>query len=84
MKVTKNQSDKPMKEKNKHGGAQEESRRIKKHADQWCKDNGYPLQTRYYLSRRYGGMMSGAELHRASYTATNRGPSKPKKGPYEI
>ena len=33
-----------MKEKNKHGGAQEESRQIKKHADQWCKDNDYPLQ----------------------------------------
>jgi len=42
------------------------------------------IKKRYYLSRRYGGMMTGPELHRASYTATNRGPSKPKKGPYEI
>jgi len=34
--------------------------------------------------KHYGGMMTGAELHRASYTASNYGPSKPKKGPYEI
>ena len=49
MKATKNQSDKPMKEKNKHGGAQEESRLIKQYADQWCKDNGYPLIKRKYV-----------------------------------
>ena len=41
-----------MKEKNKHGGAQEESRLIKKYADKWCKDNGYPLQKRYFVYRR--------------------------------
>jgi len=29
-------------------------------------------------------MMTGAELHRASYTATNRGSNKHKKVPYEI
>ena len=28
------------------GGAQEESRLIKHYADQWCKDNGYPVQQR--------------------------------------
>ena len=49
MKVTKSPLDKPMKEKNKHGGAQEESRQIKKHADQWCRDNGYPVQERKYM-----------------------------------
>ena len=32
--------------KPKHGGAQEESRRIKKYADQWCRDNGYPITKR--------------------------------------
>ena len=52
MKVIKNQLDKPTNEKNKHGGAQEESRQIKKYADQWCKDNGYKVQKRYYLYRR--------------------------------
>ena len=48
----KNQSDKPMNEKNKHGGAQEESRLVKKYADQWCKDNGYPIQKRYFVYRK--------------------------------
>ena len=43
-----------------------------------------PVKKRYNYLKRYGGMMTGPELHRASYTATNRGPSKPKKGPYEI
>ena len=38
--------------KPKHGGAQEESKLIKKYADQWCKDNGYPIQKRYYLYRK--------------------------------
>ena len=28
------------------GGAQEESRLIKKYADQWCRDNGYPVKKR--------------------------------------
>jgi len=28
------------------GGAQEESRLIKKYADQWCRDNGYPIRKR--------------------------------------
>ena len=41
-----------MKESKKHGGAQEESKQIKKYADQWCKDNGYPLQKRYYVYRK--------------------------------
>ena len=38
--------------KPKHGGAQEESKLIKKYAEQWCKDNGYPIQKRYYLYRK--------------------------------
>ena len=33
----------------KWGGAREESRLIKKHADQLCKDNGYPIQRRKYV-----------------------------------
>ena len=33
------------------GGAREESRLIEKHADKWCKDNGYPLQKRKYVYR---------------------------------
>ena len=28
------------------GGAREESRLIKKYADQWCRDNGYPVKKR--------------------------------------
>ena len=52
MKVTKNQLDKPTNEKNKHGGAQEESMLIKQYANQWCKDNGYPIQTRYFVYRK--------------------------------
>ena len=51
MKVTKSRLDKPTKEKNKHGGAQEECQMIKKRADQWCMDNGYPLQEREYVYR---------------------------------
>ena len=32
--------------KPKHGGAQEESKLIKKYANQWCRDNGYPIKKR--------------------------------------
>ena len=32
--------------KKKHGGAQEQSMLIKKYADQWCRDNGYPIKER--------------------------------------
>ena len=35
----------------KQRGAQEESMLIKKYADQWCKDNGYPIQKKYYVYR---------------------------------
>ena len=41
--------------KKKRGGAQKESMLIKYYADQWCRDNGYPLQKREYnktVSRR--------------------------------
>ena len=31
------------------GGAREESKLIEKYADQWCKDNGYPLLKRKYV-----------------------------------
>ena len=51
MKAIRSQLDKLTKEKNKHGGAQEESRLIKKYADQWCRDNGYPIQKREYVYR---------------------------------
>ena len=37
------------------GGARLESKLIKYYADQWCKENGYPLQERRYnktVSRR--------------------------------
>ena len=33
----------------KWGGARLESKLIEKHADQWCKDNGYPLIKRKYV-----------------------------------
>ena len=70
MKVTKNQGDKPKKEKRENGlkvimngkknkgpgnpgwgGWREESRLIKKYADQWCRDNGYPVQNRTHVHR---------------------------------
>ena len=35
------------------GGAREESTLIEKYADQWCKENGYPIQKRRYVSRKY-------------------------------
>ena len=33
------------------GGAREESKLIAKYADEWCKDNGYPVQKRKYVYR---------------------------------
>jgi len=30
-------------------GARKESKLIEKHADQWCKDNGYPLLKSKYI-----------------------------------
>ena len=47
-----------MNAKSKHGGAQEESKLIKRYADQWCKDNGYPLQKREYGYRDTGVLKS--------------------------
>ena len=46
-----------MNEKNKPGnpnwgGNQQESQMIKKRADQWCRDNGYPIQRRKYWEKR--------------------------------
>ena len=38
-----------MNEKNKKGGALQECKVIQRRADQWCKDNGYPLQKRKYV-----------------------------------
>ena len=46
MKVTKKQLDKQKKEKNNWGGAREDSKLIKIYADEWCKDNGYPVRER--------------------------------------
>jgi len=57
MKVTENLLGRPMKESKKKPGNPNwsddrlESSLIKKHADQWCKDNGYPLQKMYYVYR---------------------------------
>ena len=49
MNPIKNHLDKPKNEKNKHGGAQVESKLIEKYADQWCRDNGYPVQRRKWV-----------------------------------
>ena len=35
----------------KWGCARKESKLIEKYADQWCKDNGYPLIKRKYVYR---------------------------------
>ena len=37
------------KRKQRKGGAQLECKVIQKHADQWCRDNGYPLIKRKYV-----------------------------------
>ena len=34
-----------------HSKAQIEYKLIEKHANQWCKDNGYPIQRRKYVYR---------------------------------
>jgi hypothetical protein len=34
------------------GGARLESKLIQKYADQWCRDNGYPIQRRQYLIKK--------------------------------
>ena len=31
------------------GGARLESKLIEKYADQWCRDNGYPIQKRKFV-----------------------------------
>ena len=41
-----------MNEKNKRGSTPLESQMIKKHADQWCRDNGYPIQRKKYWQKR--------------------------------
>ena len=51
MKATKNQSGKPMNEKNKREPEPIDKKLINKHADQWCRDNGYPIQKRYFVYR---------------------------------
>ena len=43
--------ERKLKEKNKKGGAQLESKLIEQQADKWCKDNDYPLQKRKYVYR---------------------------------
>jgi len=37
---------------NNRGGTQLECMVIQKRADQWCKDNGYPIQRSKYWKRR--------------------------------
>ena len=37
--------------KRKKGGTKLKSKLIDNHADQWCKDNGYPLIKRKYVYR---------------------------------
>ena len=41
-----------MNEKNKHGGNRLECKVIQQRADQWCKDNGYPIQRSKYWQKR--------------------------------
>ena len=38
--------------KNNWGGTRLECAVIQKRADQWCKDNGYPIQRSNYWKRR--------------------------------
>ena len=41
------------------GGAREESKLIKKYADQWCTDHGYPIKARVVQrGRKYGRNVS--------------------------
>ena len=41
------------------GGAREESKLIKKYADQWCRDNGYRITERVVQrGRKYGRNVS--------------------------
>ena len=37
------------------GGARLESTLIEKYADQWCRDNGYPIQRRQYVFKKKSG-----------------------------
>ena len=41
------------KKKKSKGGYQLECKIIQKYADQWCIDNGYPIQRSKYWERRY-------------------------------
>ena len=43
------------------GGARKESKLIEKHADEWCKDNGYPLLKRKYV---YKGVWKLVDIER--------------------
>ena len=52
MNRTKNQLDRRMKEKSKKGGNQQECKVIQRRADQWCRDNGYPIQRSKYWQKR--------------------------------
>ena len=38
------------------GGAREESKLIEKYANEWCKENGYPIQRRKYVYRGKWGL----------------------------
>ena len=46
MTVIKNHEDTPKNEKNNWGGKRQDCPVIETRADQWCKDNGYPIRKR--------------------------------------
>ena len=43
----------------KCGGSRLESMLIKKYADQWCRDNGYPIQQRQHLIKNKNNFKMG-------------------------
>ncbi len=43
----------------KWGGSRLESKLIKKYADQWCRDNGYPIQQRQHLIKNINKFKMG-------------------------
>ena len=49
-------------EKNKDGGNRLECKVIQQHGDQWCKDNGYPIQRRKYWQKRKWIKVLGEDL----------------------
>ena len=57
MSLIKSHKDKPLKETRppgnpNWGGTQKECKVIQKRADEWCKENGYPIQRSKYWKKR--------------------------------